>query len=99
MARSLPDPRLTFESDIADVVISVMPGLMLDLPGPGKLRAAGEAAAAESRSRYFAFEAEILRVAFAVKSAYYRLHFLEDNLRVEREMLRLLGDLEQLPQK
>src|SRR5262249_45559581 len=27
--RSLPDPRLTFESDIADVVLSLMPGLMM----------------------------------------------------------------------
>src|SRR5215468_9606819 len=28
--RSLPDPRLTFESDIADTVMSVKPGLMMD---------------------------------------------------------------------
>src|SRR5882672_4178352 len=28
--RSLPDPRLTFESDISDVVRSLMPGLMMD---------------------------------------------------------------------
>ena len=26
--RSLPDPRLSFESDIADIVMTVMPGLM-----------------------------------------------------------------------
>src|SRR6185369_8227689 len=30
--RSLPDPRLTFESDIADAVMSLMPGLMMDFP-------------------------------------------------------------------
>jgi outer membrane protein TolC len=95
-ARSLPDPRLTFESDIADTVLSLMPGLMIDLPGPGKLRAAGEVMAAGSRAAYFAFEREILRTALAVKTAYYRLHFLEETIRVERETLRLLGDLEQL---
>jgi hypothetical protein len=36
--RSLPDPRLTFQSDIADMVMSLVPGLMMDFPGPGKLR-------------------------------------------------------------
>jgi hypothetical protein len=34
--RSLPDPRLTFQSDIANVVMSLIPGLMMDFPGPGK---------------------------------------------------------------
>ena len=98
-ARSLPDPRLTFESDIADSVTSLMPGLMVDLPGPGKLRAAGDAMAAESRASYFVFEREILRTALAVKTAYYRLHFLEETIRVENETLRLLRDLEQLAQQ
>ncbi len=95
-ARSLPDPRLTFKSDIADTVMSLMPGLMVDLPGPGKLRAAGDAMAAESRVAYFGFEREILRTALAVKAAYYRLHFLEETIRVEKETLGLLTDLEQL---
>jgi len=98
-ARSLPDPRLTFESDITDTVMTLMPGLMVDLPGPGKLKAAGDVMAAESRVAYFGFEREILRTALAVKAAYYRLHFLEETLRVQRETLRLLGDLEQLAQQ
>src|SRR5213078_104653 len=54
--RSLPDPRLTFQSDISDVVMSLMPGLMMDFPGPGKLKAAANVAAAESEIKYFAFE-------------------------------------------
>lgn len=98
-ARSLPDPRLTFEADIADTVMSLMPGLMVDLPGPGKLRAAGEAMAAESRASYFVFEREILRTALAVKTAYFRLQFLEESIRVEHETLRLVRDLEQLAQQ
>lgn len=98
-ARSLPDPRLTFEADIADTIMSLMPGLMVDLPGPGKLKAAGDVMAAESRVAYFGFEREVLRTALAVKSAYYRLHFLEETIRVQRETLRLLGDLEQLAQQ
>jgi outer membrane protein, heavy metal efflux system len=93
-ARSLPDPRITFEADITSMLETVMPGLMIDLPGPGKSRAAGDVAAGESRASYFKFEIEVLRTAMALKSAYFRLHFLEDTLRVQRETLALLGDLE-----
>jgi cobalt-zinc-cadmium efflux system outer membrane protein len=95
-ARSLPDPRLTFESDIADTVMSLMPGLMVELPGPGKLRSAGDVMSAESRVGYFGFELELLRTALAVKTAYYRLHFLEETIRVQGETLQLLANLEQL---
>ncbi len=95
-ARSLPDPRLTFELDIAEVVMSAKAGLMMDLPGPGKLRAAGNLAAAESTALYAVFEGEVLRAAYALKSAWYRALFLEDNLRAQRENLLLLSDLEQL---
>src|SRR5205814_8115601 len=54
--RSLPDPRLTFQSDIANVVMSLIPGLTMDFPGPGKLKAAANVARAESDAKYFAFE-------------------------------------------
>lgn len=96
VARSLPDPRLTFSADVARTVASLVPGLMVDLPGPGKLAAAGNVAAAGSHARYFAFEIEVLRTAFAVKTAYYRLLFLEDSLRVHGRTLQLLGEVEQL---
>lgn len=36
--RSRPDPRLTFSTDISDMVMSLMPGLMMDFHGPGKLK-------------------------------------------------------------
>jgi len=95
-ARSLPDPRLTFEADITDTVESLMPGLMIDLPGAGKLRVAGDVMAAESRAAYFAFERETLRTALDVKTAYYRLHFLAESIRVEHATLGLLRNLELL---
>ena len=94
--RSLPDPRLTFEADIADMVMSLMPGLMVDLPGPGKLRAAAAVAGAESDKQYFAFKAAVLQAAFDLKSAYYRLHFLEERIGVSRDMLALLGEVEKV---
>lgn len=93
-ARSLPDPRLTFQTDIQDVVQSLMPGLMVDLPGPGKLGARADVASAESAAKYLTFEAGVLEAAFAVKKAYYQRHFLEERIRVNRQMLGLLAELE-----
>ena len=92
--RSLPDPRLTFQMDIMDVITSVMPGLMQEIPGPGKLRARGNVASAASQVRYFGFENAVLQTAFAVKRAYYQLWFLDDKIRIDRQTLDLLADLE-----
>ena len=96
IARSLPDPQLTFQMDIQDVVTSVMPGLMMSFPGMGKLRAAGAVATAESQAKYFAFKTASLQSAYEVKRAYYQLYFLEERIRVTRENLSLLSDLEKL---
>jgi outer membrane protein, heavy metal efflux system len=96
MERSLPDPRLTFSTDIQEMLMGVMPGLMVDLPGPGKLRAAAAVASAESEARYFEFEAAVLKGAFDVKRAYYQLYFLERRIAVNRETLVLLHDVEKL---
>src|SRR5262249_39964672 len=94
--RSLPDPRLTFEADIANSVMSLMPGLMMDFPGPGKLRWAANVASAESQARYFAFESSVLQTAFALKRAYYQIHFLEAKVAVNTQTLDLVKDLERL---
>lgn len=94
-ARSLPDPQFTFQMDIQNIVTSIMPGLMGSIPWPDKLRVAAQVASAESRSKYFAFQAAVLTSAFDVKRAYYQLYFLAEKIRVDRKTLRLLGDLEQ----
>jgi len=94
--RSLPDPRLTLELDIQEVVTTVMPGLMTDLPWMKKLRIRADAASAESQAKYFGFESAVLQTAFEVKRPYYQLYFLNERLRVNRETLALLGQLEQL---
>lgn len=94
--RSLPDPRLTFQSDIADMVMSLMPGLMMDFPGPGKLKWAANVASAESEARYFAFETAMLQTAFALKRSYYELHFLDAKVNVNRETLQLVREIEKL---
>ena len=94
--RSLPDPQLTFESDIADTVMTVMPGLMQMFPGPGKLRAAARVASTGSQAKYFAFELTVLQTALDLKRSYYSLYFLDEKIRINRQTLGLLGDLEQI---
>lgn len=94
--RSLPDPQITFQSDIADIVKTVMPGFLQQFPGPGKLRARAAVASAESRAKYFAFETAALQTAFNLKKSYYELYFLDDRLRINRETLSLLNDLERI---
>ena len=96
VARSLPDPQLTFQMDIQQVVTSLMPGLMMSFPGMGKLRAAGALAAAQSQAQYFAFRSASLQSAYAVEGAYYQLYFLQEKIRVNRENLNLLSELTRL---
>jgi outer membrane protein TolC len=92
--RSLPDPKLTFQAYITDTLTSLMPGLMQEFPWPGKLKAVGDVAAAEAAGKYFAFEGAALATAFSLKQSYYQLWFLEDKIRINREMLGLLAELE-----
>ena len=58
---------------------------------PGR---AAEVASAESRAKYFTFQSAVLESAFAVKRAYYQLYFLAEKIRVNRETLGLLTELE-----
>lgn len=96
--RSLPDPRLTFEMDITKMIMAVMPGLMMDFPGPGKLRAAADTATAESGMKYFQFETAVLQVAYGFKKAWYELRLVDERIRVNQEMVSLLEDLEKQAQ-
>jgi len=96
VARSLPDLQFTFQMYIQDVITSVMPGLMAQIPWPGKLRAQAEAETAESRAKYFTFERAALQAAYAVKQGYYQLWFLDKKIAVDREILQLLSELEQI---
>ena len=94
--RSRPDPKLTFEAYIAGTITSIMPGLMTDIPGPGKLAARARVATAESEGKYFTFKSSLLQTAYGVKKAYYQLHFLDEKIRVNQQTLQLLSDLEQI---
>lgn len=94
--RSLPDPRLTFQTDVAEEVMSIMPGLMFDLPGPGKLKAMGSVASAESQVKFHAFQAQLLQITYNFKKSYYQLYFLDHKIGVTKTMLGLLGEIERI---
>ena len=96
VARSLPDPQITFQADIMDIVSSVMPGFLQQFPGPGKLKARTRVAVTESGGKYFAFESAVLQAAFNLKRAYYRLGLLDEQLRLKRETLALLENQERV---
>jgi len=96
VARSLPDLQFTFQLYIQDVITSVMPGLMAQIPWLGKLRAQADSTTAESRAKYFAFEGAALQTAYDVKQSYYQLWFLDQKIAVDREMLQLLSELERI---
>ena len=94
--RSLPDPKFSLEADIDEMLSTLMPGLMMDFPGPGKRAAAGELATAESEAKYYKFEWSVLQAAFALRKAYYELHFLSERVGVNQETQQLLTDIEKL---
>ena len=94
VTRSLPDPQLTFQAYIQDVITSLMPGFAWNFPGPGKLKARAGVAAAESQGKYFAFESAALQTAFNLKRAYYQFGLLDEQLRLKRETLSLLENQE-----
>jgi len=99
VARSLPDPRLMFETDITRIVQTSMPGLIMDFPVLAKLSALGQAASADSQRRYFAFEMAVLRAANIVRRTYYQLHLLDEKIRIEGESLKLAADLEAIARR
>lgn len=94
--RSFPDPRLTFSADIQEIISGLMPGLMMDFPGPGKLKGAATVARAESEASYFLFKQEVLRAAFEVKSACYNLRSLEQKIALSARLRDLMGEITEL---
>ena len=89
-----PDPQLTLQAWIQRSITSLMPGTMFEFPGPGKLRAQAQIAAAESQGKYHAFESRVLTTTFALKKAYYQLYFLHEKIAVNRATLAVLADVE-----
>lgn len=89
-ARSLPDPQLTFEADIADMVMTLMPGVMFDFMAPGKRAAMGREATAVSEVAYRNYVTTVLRTAAGVRKAWIELAYVEQLSRLRDTNLALL---------
>ena len=96
VTRSLPDPQLTLQAYIQNVVTSLMPGFAWNFPGPGKLKARAQVAIAESQGKYFMFESAVLQSVFNLERAYYQLDLWQEQLRLKQETLALLQNQEQV---
>lgn len=81
-ARALPDPKLTLEADIADSLMSLMPGLMFDFMSPGKRAAAGREAAAAAEVAHRQFLASAQDVARRLREAWIELAYAEAALQL-----------------
>lgn len=90
-ARSLPDPVLTFEADIANTLLMLMPGLMLEFPGWGKRTAMGQEAAAAARVAYQEYQSALYQRALQVQEAWAQLHYSDQLLALAEASLALLG--------
>ncbi len=86
-ARALPDPKLTFQADITDTVMSLMPGLMFDVMAPGKRVAMAREAAAASNVAYRTYTATVLRIAANVRKAWIELAYAGDVHGLYRETI------------
>lgn len=89
-ARSLPDPKLTFEADITDTLMSLMPGLMFDFMTPGKRSAMGREAAAGSEVAYRVYVNAVLQTAANVRRSWIDLAYLDEAVRLREESLAAL---------
>lgn len=81
-ARSLPDPSFTFEADIADTLMSFMPGLMFDFMGAGKRAAMGREATAAANVAYRNYLSVVLNTAAGARKAWIELAFIDETIRL-----------------
>ncbi len=73
--RALPDPKLTLEANIADTLMTFMPGLMFDIMNTGKRDAMSREAAAMSEVTHRTFVTAVLRTAAEVRKAWVELAY------------------------
>lgn len=87
-ARSLPDPKFTFQADIASMVTSFMPGVMFDVMAWEKRAAMGREATAASRVAYRDYVTAVLTTAAGVRKAWVELAYAEDTDRLYGHSVR-----------
>ncbi|OAM91329.1 TolC family protein [Termitidicoccus mucosus] len=97
-ARSQPDPKLTFEADIADMVMTAMPGLMFDFMGWGKRAAMGREATAAGAVAYRDYVTTVLTTATAVRKAWVELAYIEEAVALRQRSASVLGQSVEMAQ-
>lgn len=90
-ARALPDPQLTFQADIADMVMSIMPGLMFDVMASKKRAAMGREASIASENAYRSYAAALVSTAAELRKAWVELAYIEEAISIRRQMAGVLG--------
>ena len=89
-ARALPDPQITFQADITDTLMSLMPGLMFDLMAPGKRAAMGREATASSTVAYHAYATAVFGTAVEVRKAWVELAYINEALALRQQSAAVL---------
>ena len=88
--RALPDPQFTFQADIADTVMTLMPGLMFDIMTPGKRRAMTDEALGSASVSYRAYVASVFNVTARVRKAAIELAYVDEAMRLRDESITAL---------
>lgn len=89
-ARALPDPQLTFQADITDTVMSLMPGLMFDIMAPGKRAAMGREASIASENTYRAYATALVATTAELRKAWVELSYIDEAVAIRRQMAGVL---------
>ncbi|MBI4622762.1 MAG: TolC family protein, partial [Verrucomicrobia bacterium] len=89
-ARALPDPQITFEADISDMLMTFMPGVMFDFMTRGKRSAMAREMTATSNVAYRAYVATVLRVASDSRKAWIELAFIDESIRLRESSIGAL---------
>ena len=96
LARSLPDPSLTFSSEIGRMIESFGPGFTQTLPSRDRLVLAAEAQSHAASARRLEFEREVFRTASRIRTLYFEGAYLEQAITINREILGIATEVETL---
>ncbi|MEO6994470.1 MAG: TolC family protein [Lacunisphaera sp.] len=89
-ARALPDPKFTLEANIADTLMTFMPGLMFDVMTPGKRTAMARELTATSNVAYRTYVVSVLRTAAEARRAWIELAFIDEAMRLRESSIGAL---------
>ncbi len=92
VARAQPDPKLTFEADIASRLMTFMPGLMFDFMNSGTRAAMARESTAASEVAYHKYLAQIQATASEVRMAWVDVVYAEQALELHTAMLHAFDE-------